>query len=140
MSAPAVSLEVALCAAYRGQAEHYRAAAAVAETLAGSLRDGREIAEPLGRVMGLISAIAAGEERVRAARERWVRSGGKPGAELRAVLAEVTHLIERLARGLAEAEQEATAQQAELAPQIDALIRGRAMRQAYGCASAGGRE
>lgn len=134
MSPAALGPEAALCSAYRDQADRYRQAVALAECLPELIRAGDEYSERLGRVTALLAEVATIEEGARAAKEAWARAGGKPGAELRAVLTEVTHLIERLARSLAAAEQEAAARQARLAPEIDALIRGRAMRRAYGFA------
>ena len=126
--------EASLCSTYRAQAECYRQAAALAESLAARIRAGADHAEPLGRVMALLAEVAALADRGGAAADEWARGGGRPGAELRAVLGEVLGLIERLARSLAEAEQAAAARHAGLAPEIDALIRGRAMRRAYGFA------
>jgi len=129
------SSEAALCAAYRDQAECYRQAVALVESLPGLLRAGGEAhAEPLSRVMVLLAEVAAIEARVRAVKDQWVSAGSRPGSELRAVLADVMQLIERLARSLAAAEEEAAAQKARLAPQVDTMIRGRAMRRAYGVA------
>jgi hypothetical protein len=132
VSPAAPTPESVLCSAYRDQAERYRAAAALAEALPALLRAGGEHSERLAVVMALLAEVAAIEERVRPLKERWAGAGGKPGAELRAVLTEVMHQIEGLARGLAEAEREAAARHALLAPQVDALICGRAMRRAYG--------
>jgi len=125
--------ESALCAAYRDQGERYREAADLAESVAALLRAGEDHAGRLDRVTALLDEVAAIEERVRPLKAQWAATGGRPGPELRAVLAEVTRLIERLAQSLAEAEREAAARHAALAPQVDALIRGRAMRRAYGC-------
>jgi hypothetical protein len=126
--------EAALCSAYRAQAECYRRAIALAESLPARIRAGDDPSERLGQVLALLADVAAIEERGRAARQEWVGAGGRPGTELRAVLTEATHLIGRLASGLAEAEREAAARHARLAPELDALIRGRAMRRAYGFA------
>jgi hypothetical protein len=131
MSPAPLSPEAVLCAAYRDQAEHYRHAAALAEALPALLRAGADHSEPLAQVMARLAEVATIEERCRPVKEQWVGAGGTPGAELRGVLTEVTYLIGRLASGLAEAEREAAARQERLAPQVDALIRGRAMRRAY---------
>jgi hypothetical protein len=128
---PTPPSEATLCAAYRDQAERYRQAVALAAPLAALIRAGEEHAERLGRVTALLAEVAAVEERGRPGRAEWVRAGGRPGAELRVVLTEVTHLIGALGRALAAAEWEATACHARLAAEIDALIRGRAMRRAY---------
>jgi hypothetical protein len=132
MSTAAPGPEAALCSAYRDQAGHYRQAVALAESLPALIHTGDDHSECLGRVMALLAEVATIEEGTRAAKEQWARAGGRPGAELRAVLIEVTHLIERLARSLAEAEREAAERHGRLAPEIDTLIRGRAMRRAYG--------
>jgi hypothetical protein len=127
-------MTVALCSAYRDQAERYRQAVALAETLPVLLRAGDDHSACLGRVLAWIAEIAGAEERIRPMKEQWARGGSNLSPELRLVLTELTHLIERLARSLAAAEQEATARQARLTPQVDALIRGRSMRRAYGFA------
>jgi hypothetical protein len=126
--------EASLCSAYRAQAHCYRQAVALAEALPAQVRAGDDPAASLGRVMALLAEVAAVEGRGRPAQDEWVRAGGRPGAELRGVLGEVLGLIEQLARALAEAEQEAAARHARLAPEIDALVRGRALRRAYGFA------
>jgi hypothetical protein len=131
MSAAIPSPDTVLCSAYRDQAERYRAAIALAESLPALIRTGDEPSERLGRITALLAEVAAIEERVRPVRDRWSAAGGRPGADLRVVLAEVTHLIERLAFCLGEAEREASARHNLLAPQLDAIIRGRAMRRAY---------
>jgi hypothetical protein len=131
MTPAALAPEAVLCACYRDQAERYREAIAIAESLPALLRAGEEHVERLDQVMRLLAEVADAEEEVRTVKEQWVRGGGRLGDELRAVLIEVTHLVERLARSLAAAEQEAAARQAELAPQIDGVIRSRAMRRAY---------
>jgi hypothetical protein len=120
MTAAAPSPEAALCAAYREQAALYRQAAALAE------QDGL-----LDAVWALVAEAAAIEERIGPAKESWTRRGDKPGPELRAVLADVAQRIGHLTRRLGEAEREALARQRELVPQLDALIRARAMRAAY---------
>src|SRR5262249_22166095 len=111
--------EAVLCAGYREQAEHYCAAVALAETFPAAVRAGRDIAEPLGGVMAGLGEVAAVEQRLGPVKERWGNGGAKPGAELCSILTEVTHLIERLATSLAEAEVEAAVRQAELLPQME---------------------
>jgi hypothetical protein len=131
MSPAAPPPEAALCSCYREQAERYREAVALAESLPALLRAGEHHAERLDRVMRLLAEVAGIEERTRLPKKQWGRAGGRLGDELRAVLTEVTHLIGRLAQSLAAAEQEASARQAELVPQVDGVIRARAMRRAY---------
>jgi hypothetical protein len=87
--------------------------------------------------MTLLDEVAAAETRLAPLRDLWRRGGTRPGPELCRVLAAVAERIERLARSLAGAEQEATRRQQGLAPQLDALIRGREMRRAYGGAQVG---
>jgi hypothetical protein len=132
MTRAALTAEEAVCSAYREQAECYREASALADSLPGLIRAGEEHGERLGRIMALMAQVAAIEERIRGAKAQWIGAGGRLGADLRAVLTEVTQLMERLARRLAAAEQEATERQARLVPEVDALIRGRAMRRAHG--------
>jgi hypothetical protein len=131
MSTVSPTPETVLCSAYHDQAERYRAAIALAESLPALVRATDESAEPLARITALLAEVAAIEERVRPVRDRWIAAGGRPGAELQDILSEATHLIERLALRLSEAEREASARHGLLAPQVDALIRGRAMRRAY---------
>jgi len=128
----AATPEAVLCSAYRDQAERYRQAGALAESLPALIRSGDDHSEGLGRVMALLAEVAAIEERVRPLKEQWTRGGSTPGPELRAVLTEATQLIQRLAQSLAAAEQEAAARHERLVPQVDAVIRARAMRRAYG--------
>ena len=66
------------------------------------------------------------------AKRRWQRSGRKPGPQLQALLDEVARLIHVLAGHIGRAEQQAVAQQSELAPQIEALARSQQMQRAYG--------
>jgi hypothetical protein len=129
---PPLAPEAVLCATYREQAACYRRAVALAESLPALIRSGDDHAAPVSRILALLADVVASEERGRAVKEQWVRAGIPPGAELRATLTELTHLIEQLACSLARAEQEATACRQCLGPEIDTLIRGRAMRRAYG--------
>jgi len=124
--------EAVLCSAYRDQAERYRRALALADDLPAQLRAGDEHGGQLGGVLALLAEVAAIEEHIRPVKEHWARGDGKPGPELRAVLGEVARLIGRLADALAAAEREAAARHAVLAPQVEAMARGRAMRRAYG--------
>ena len=122
------SLEAALCTAYRSQAACYRQVVALAESLPALLRAGGEAhAECLGRVMTLLGDVARIEEQTRADREQWLLAGGRPGADLKAVLDEVMHSIQQVARGLAAAEEEAARQQDRLLPQVHTMTQGRAM-------------
>jgi hypothetical protein len=123
--------ETALCSAYQEQADCYGRAAELAESLAAWIRDGEEYLPHLDRVLALLREAADIEERIRPLMEHWVRGGGRPGEQLRSILIETAHRIERLARSLAEAEQAAAGRHAQLVPQMDTMIRGRAMRRAY---------
>jgi hypothetical protein len=124
--------EAALCQAFREQADRYRSALALADDLPAALRRGDDVSGRLAEVMALLDEVAAGEARLAPARGLWQRSGSAPGPELRALIADVTDLVDRLARTLGEAEQEVARRRQSLAPQLDALIRGRQMRRAYG--------
>ncbi len=125
------SAETLLLAAYREQAAYYAKALRCAEEL--SLEQGG--GDP-GRLppalLGYLDKIAAVDARVAETKAWWVRTGQKPGSELRAALDEAALLIDRLAGYVREAERAATATRQALTPELDAAARGVRMRRAYG--------
>jgi hypothetical protein len=131
MSGDVSTLEPALCAAYRQQANLYRQATELAEPLAELVGTAQDPAERVAGLLGVLEQAARLAEQVRPVKQEWIRANGKPGTELQAVLTDVAEQIEQLTRTIAAVEEQAALRHAALAPQLDALIRGRAMRQAY---------
>ncbi len=118
--------------ALRDEIDHYRRAAAAAEALGESLRQGGDYDALLAEMLGHLDAAAVVERRNREARERWRLAGLAPGQELAGLLDVVGELLSRMSAALGEAERAAAAQQRGLAPRLDALISGERMRRAYG--------
>ena len=132
MSSAAGDLEATLCQAFREQATLYDRALSLADSLTPSLRRGEDVTDTLGQVVALLEQVSVLETRLALSWKLWEKKGRQPGPELTAVLAEVRGLAERLSHWVAEAEGEAKAQQQQIVPQLDALIRLRKMQRAYG--------
>jgi septal ring factor EnvC (AmiA/AmiB activator) len=124
--------EAELCTAYREQADLYRQATQLAGPLAGLVGTGQDYAERVAELMSMLEKAAQLAEQVRPVKEQWIRANGKPGTELQVVLTDVAQQIDQLTRTIAGAGEQAASRHAALAPQLDAMIRGCAMRRAYG--------
>jgi ABC-type transporter Mla subunit MlaD len=132
MSSAAGDLEATLCQAFREQATLYDRALSLADSLTASLRRGEDVTDSLGQVVALLGQVSDLEARLAPSWKLWEKRARQPCPELTAVLAEVQGLAQRLSHWVAEAEGEAKAQQQQIVPQLDALIRLREMRRAYG--------
>ena len=131
MSFAAGDLEATLCQAYREQAVLYDRVLSLADSLTASLHRGEDVTGSLSQVMALLGEAAAVEARMGPSRKLWEDKHAPAGPELTAVVAEVRAQVERLAQWVAEAEGEAKAQQEQLVPQIDALLRIQERQRAY---------
>jgi hypothetical protein len=134
MSNTADGAEAALCAAYQKEAECYARALALCDDLSGTLRQGESIDIKLEQVLSVLNEVAETERGVAGHKRVWEESGRQPGAQLLAVLARVSELIERLAARIREVEKEAAQQRSGLIPELDAVIRSQQMQRAYGSA------
>jgi hypothetical protein len=133
----ASSLEADLCQAYREQAEHYARALEAAELLAPALARG-DNSEPLvAQLAESLAHVSAIESRIAPAKQHFHELAEKPSPELQTLLSHLAGLIQKLRDTLAKSEHEARRQQANLAPELDTLIRRQHMRRAYGDAAAG---
>ena len=90
------SAETLLLAAYREQAAYYASALAAAEQLR-SEQGGDDPERLPPAIVGFLDKIAAVDARVAETKAWWLRTGQKPGPELRGGIDEVTRLIDRLA-------------------------------------------
>jgi len=125
------SAETLLLAAYREQAAHYANALRCAEEL-NLEQSGGDPGRMPPAILCFLDKIAAVDARVAETKSWWMRTGQKPGSELRAALDEVTRLIDSLAGYVREAERTAAASRQALTPELDAAARGVQMRRAYG--------
>jgi hypothetical protein len=122
--------EAVLTAGYEEEARLYARALELAEPLPGLLREGKADGR-LPQILGLFVQISEVEARLAAAKSRWERNGGAPGAALRLVKEQLTALMEKLLGHIRLAEQETLSQRDRLLPELDALVRARRMQQAY---------
>jgi hypothetical protein len=123
--------EALLCQAYREEADHYTQALALAEDLSRALHEELGADAQLHTLAVHLDQVAVIEARIATTKQAWQKKGQKPGTELKKVLEQVAEQLERLARCLHGAEQEALRQKIALAPRLDSVIRGQQMRRAY---------
>jgi hypothetical protein len=127
-------IEQVLGAAYERQAASYAEALHRAEALLAAWQRGDEAKDALPQIHALVEQIAQSSAAIAAPRQQWLQSGQQPGTALRTALETVTAQIECLRQRIRELELWASAQKNRLAPELDLLVRGRQMRQAYGAA------
>jgi hypothetical protein len=131
MNAAGADLEAILSRAYAEEADLYKRALAVAESLSTALERGQEHTAPLHDLLGLLDDIKRIESRIAASKGQWQSSGQKPGPALQAALGRLSELIERLAEHIQRAERTAAERLIQLTPELDAVVRGQQMRRAY---------
>jgi hypothetical protein len=126
------SAEALLFAAYQEEAGRYAAALQVAEALRSGAGQTGTADEKLPQMLAHLDAVAAIEARIMETKRWWVATGQQPGPQLRAVLEQVTQLIERLAVCVRETELAALAEKQSLLPELDSAARVWQMQRAYG--------
>ena len=131
MNPALADLETTLCRAYAEEVELYSRALTVAESLSTALERAQEHTAPLHDLLGLLDEIKRIESQIAISKGQWQSSGQKPGPALKAVLARLSELIERLAEHIRRAERTAAERLIQLTPELDAAVRGQQMRRAY---------
>lgn len=136
MTAAPAAIEPLLVQAYRDEAALYTQALPVAEALGAAEPQAEALESPLAHLQMLLSEVAVIEARIALAKQTWLKAERQPGPELAGAINRVAELIQRLLAPIQRAEREATAQKQRLAPELDALVRGRQMLRAYGMSQA----
>jgi hypothetical protein len=139
MNPTAEELERTLCPAYREALSLYVQALETAENAVTSSAPGQEPDGWLQKVQESLEQAHRVEQTVAAPRRQWLELGARPGPGFRRLLDQLVSTVARLNERIGQAEQVARAEQARLAPALEAAARGRQMRHAYGQVSALGR-
>lgn len=123
-----------LCAALAEEVDHYTQALRAAEELPAAIRDERDAEPHLQELVRQLDAIVVIEQRIAGSKRQWLQAGEGSPAELEELRARLAGLIRAVQAQVSWAEREATLRQHQLAPVLDALIRGQQMQRAYGMA------
>jgi hypothetical protein len=135
MSQDGPPTEQVLCAAYERQAADYAAALRLADDLLADRQQDGNPGTGMARLHALVENIARTNAALAGPRQEWLQSGRKPGPLLDAALQTVARLIRDLGDRVRDLEQRVTARQNQLVPELDRLLRGRQMQQAYATAT-----
>lgn len=124
--------ESVLCAAYREQAKHYSRILKKADALLAAVDNDGNIDELTQQLTGALDQTAIADRYIKQIKERWKANGKKPGPQLQEALRHIGHLIKEVIDRVQRAEQEASARQMQLLPEIEAQSRRRMMQRVYG--------
>jgi|SRR5579862_2286594 len=123
--------EEALRESYEQQAVSYAHALALAESLLANWKPGNDVTATLQRIAELMTDVAARNADMQSLQQHMVKNSARPRPRLDAVLQSTAELIARLADRICQLEKLATNCKNQLAPELDAMLRGRQMRRAY---------
>lgn len=115
------------------EAERYTQALRAAEELPAAIREGRDAEPYLRELVRQLDEVIGVEQRIAGPKRQWLQAGDAP-AELEELRTRLAGLIRAVQAQVSWAEREATLRKHQLAPQLDALIRGQQMQRAYGTA------
>ncbi len=118
--------------AFAEEAERYTQALRAAEELPAAIREGRDTAPYLQELVRQLHEVARVEQQIAGPKQQWLQSGGQSHPELETWRVRLEGFIRALLEQVRWAEREAALRQHQLAPELDALIRGQQMQRAYG--------
>ncbi len=129
-------IEQQLCTCLQQQGEQYAGALELAEQLGPHLQSGQLPPDAIARIHEHLRIAAEIEALHRAAKEGWLASGGKPGAEMKTLLDALQSSLEKLLPWIGQAEESVQAAKQRLTPQLEIQSRSARMRNAYASAAA----
>jgi hypothetical protein len=124
-------IENSLCAAYQQQTAVYARALNIVEDLRATWRPDTDPNDALRAVADLMEQVAGLNAANDDLRQRWQQSARQPGTALADALLNMRTAIERLSSRIGDLEGLAKASKDQLVPELDRLLRGRQMQQAY---------